>query len=117
MPDDLTIEEVEAAEQTVVLRACGTLNARSTPALLRHCKAVKDRRMHLVLNLSEVFFIASSGIGGLLALVEDFHESGLSVRLAALSTAVDSVVKLLNLDGFLCIDVDEMAAVEALGSH
>ena len=117
MPDDLTLLEVEVSKGTVVIRARGTLNARSTPELLRRCRIVKDRRMNLVLNLSEVAFIASSGIGGLLALVEEFRESGLSIRMAALSVAVDSVVKLLNLDGFLSIDADETTAVEVLGAR
>jgi anti-anti-sigma factor len=117
MLDDLTLLEIEASEETVVIRASGTLNARSTPDLLRRCRAVKERRRNLVLSLSEVHFIASSGIGGLLALVEEFREAGLSIRMAALSTAVDSVVKLLNLDSFLNIDSDETTAVVALGSR
>jgi anti-anti-sigma factor len=114
MSDDLLMTEVAFPPQTAVLRVSGTMNARTTPDLLRKCRDVKDRHMSLVLNLSEVVFIASSGIGALLALVEEFHESGLSIRFAALSTAVDSVVKLLNLDGFLSIDRDEVVAVEAL---
>jgi anti-anti-sigma factor len=117
MQDEIAVSTVEVSDRTVVLRARGTLNARSTPILLQHCRAVKERRKNLVLNLSEVLFIASSGIGGLLALVEEFRESDRSVRLAALSTAVDSVVRLLNLASFLSIDVDEVAAVEALGSR
>jgi anti-anti-sigma factor len=117
MPDDISVTEIAMSPKAVVLRASGTLNARSTPIFLRQCRDVKNRQMNLVLNLSDIFFIASSGIGGLLALVEEFQESGLSVRFAALSTAVDSVVRLLNLDGFLKIDHDEAAAVEAIGSR
>ena len=58
----------------------------------------------------------SSGIGALLVLVEQFQEQGGSVRFASLSPAVDSVVKLLNLDRFLSIDATETASFAALGA-
>lgn len=117
MPDEFSVSEAAVLPRTIVLRACGALNTRSTPILLRRCQEVSGRRMNLVLNLSAVPFISSSGVGGLLALVEEFEEAGVSVRFAALSTAVYSVVRLLNLDGFLVVDEDEVAAVEALGSR
>lgn len=117
MSDEISIAEVAVTSSTVVVRACGILSARSTPLLLRQCRALKEGRKNLVLNLADVSFIASSGIGGLLVLIEEFREAGLSIRFASLSTAVDSVVKLLNLHNFMTIDADETAAVAAVGSR
>jgi anti-anti-sigma factor len=72
--------------------------------------------MHLIVNLSGVAFIASSGIGGLLALVGDFGDLGLTVRFVELSQPVHSVIKLINLDGFLGIDATEAEALRRLAA-
>jgi len=114
MHENFAIVEIPTPPHAVCLRVTGQLNARSTPLLVRKTREVRDQEKHLILNLAQVNFIASSGIGGLLALVEEYRDAGLTVRLVELSEAVVSVIKLLNLDQFLTIDVDESHAVDAL---
>jgi anti-sigma B factor antagonist len=114
LADDFEILNGTTRGRTVLLRVRGRLDAKSATQLLHRCAAVRNAGNNLVLNLSEVSFIASSGIGALLALVEQFRESRAGVRFAALSAAVDSVIKLLNLDQFLVIDATEDAALSAL---
>lgn len=108
--------QLEATDGIVVIRVRGHLNARTAPNLLQRCRDVLRAKKNLVLNFSEVSFITSSGIGGLLAIVEEYRGQGLSVRFAALSTVVESVIKLLRLDKFLGIDSSEDDAVSALGA-
>jgi anti-sigma B factor antagonist len=67
-----------------------------------------------VLNLSGVTFIASSGVGALLALVEECRQSGEQVRIAAASPAVRSVVGLLNLQQFLAMSPTEDEAMTSI---
>jgi len=98
------------------LRVKGRLDAKTAPILLQRVAAIQGSGQNLVLNLSEVTFMGSSGIGALLVLVEQFQEQGGSVRFVSLSPAVDSVVKLLNLDRFLSIDLTESDALTALGT-
>jgi anti-sigma B factor antagonist len=114
MSSDFAIEAIITTPGTVVLRVTGRLDARSAPVLTARCVEVRNQDRHLVLNLSGVSFIASSGIGALLALVEEFRQSKSRVRLAAVSPAVESVVRLLNLDQFLTIDTTEGEATSAL---
>jgi anti-sigma B factor antagonist len=114
MHEGLEISNGTTRGRTISLRVSGRLDSRSTSQLLQRCTAVRDARRNLVLNLSGVSFIASSGIGALLALVQQFGEAGASVRLAALSEAVESVIRLLNLDQFLTIDSTEDEALAAL---
>lgn len=114
MPEPFVMREEESASDAVVLRVQGQLDARTTPQLIDMCMKFKRRGKSLVLSLAGVEFIASSGIGGLLSLTEDFKEAGLKLRFAALSSAVDSVIKLLNLDQFLAIDASETDALTAL---
>lgn len=117
MSDDFQITSVPARQGVVVLRLSGRLDTRMASQLLHRCTHVRDGGQHLVLNLSEVTFIASSGIGALLALTEQFREGQTHVRFAALSSAVASVIQLLNLDQFLSIDADEETAFSTLAKR
>lgn len=114
MPDNFTITQFESSDNISVMRIGGHLDVKSTPLLIEHARRVRESKRNLVLNLSDVTFIASNGIGGLLSLVEEFSGAGLSVRLANLSVAVESVLKLLNLDQYLNIDTTESAALSQI---
>ena len=74
-------------------------------------RAVRSARHDLVLNLAGVTFVASSGIGLLLAMADEFQQAGNSVRLASVSLAAQSVIQLLNLGEFLSIHPDERSAL------
>jgi anti-anti-sigma factor len=117
VPEPFSIREEETRPGAVVLRVVGQLDARSTPQLIEYSTRIRRLGKSLVLNLAQVDFIASSGIGGLLSLAEDFKEAELGLRFAALSSAVESVIQLLNLDQFLAIDASESAAFAALESR
>jgi len=114
MPETFDITSVESPGGTTVLRVSGQLDSKSAPVLLSRSGMIRNGSQSLVVNLAAVSFIASSGVGALLALVEQFRESGGKVRFVALSSAVDSVIRLLNLDQFLTIDQTESDAVTAL---
>jgi len=104
----------EVRGNTVVLRARGRLDAKGVPILLERAAAVQASRRNLVVNLGEVTFIGSSGVGSLLMLVERFQEHGGLVRYAVLPPKISDVIKLLNLDKFLSIDATEQESIAAL---
>lgn len=108
------VETAPVGTRVEVLRVRGKLDARSATVLMEQCARVRAAGRDLVLSLGGVTFIASSGVGALLALVEEFRQAEIQVRLAELSPAVESVVRLLNLDQFLAIDETEGAALSAL---
>lgn len=108
------IQSVPGRGRTTILRVRGRLEAHSASSLLARCAEVRNSGRHLVLNLSGVTFIASSGVGALLALVEEYRQSQLQVRIAVASPAVDSVVRLLNLQPFLVMSATEDEATAGL---
>jgi anti-sigma B factor antagonist len=114
MADPFHVEAVQPDDRCTVLRVRGRLDSSSAAVLVQKCAAVRGAERNLVLNLSEVSFIASSGVGALLALAEQFQEAANAVRLVALSPAVDSVIRLLNLDQFLPIEASEHEALASL---
>ena len=113
MSEALSFEVAALSPRTTVVRVQGHLDARNARALLARCREVAQEGRHLVLNLAGVTFIASSGLGALLALIEEHHQTPYRVRLAAISPAADSVIRLLNLDQLLAIDATEQEALEA----
>lgn len=114
MTPDFEIESVNAGAHTTVLRVRGRLDARGAQKLMSSCNEVRGLRRHVVLNLGGVSFVASSGVGALLALVEEFRQSDSKLRLAQVPPAVDSVIHLLNLRPFLSISPDETHATSEL---
>jgi anti-sigma B factor antagonist len=100
----IEIREVPQTGITAVLRVRGILDAASAQPLIARCGEIQAEGRNLVLDLSEVSFLASGGIGALLVLSEQFQEQGGAVRFAALSASAASVVKLINLDRILGID-------------
>lgn len=111
MPEPL---EVVSGAHGVIVRVTGRLDAKSVPALLARCAEVRANRGHLIVNLSRVEFIASSGVGTLLSVAEEFRKAGRRVRFASPSAPVLSVIQLLNLEPFLPIDASEQDAERAL---
>jgi anti-sigma B factor antagonist len=116
MSNDLVISGVVNGGRTAVLRLKGRLDVKTSPELLQRAAEVQANGQNLVLNLSEVSFIGSSGIGALLVLVEQFQEQAGVVRLVSPSRAVEDVIKLLNLDRFLMVDSSEEKALAELGA-
>jgi anti-sigma B factor antagonist len=113
---EFRITEGDAAGRTAVLRVQGRLDGVTAPALLAQCAKVQANGQNLVLNLAEVTFMGSSGVGALLVLVEQFREQGGAIRCAELSPAARSVVELLDLAQYLAIDATEQDALVALGA-
>jgi anti-sigma B factor antagonist len=109
------VEDVSRAG-IVVLRVDGRLDAQAAPALLARCAQIQHKGQKLVLDLSGVTFLSSSGVGAMLVLSERFREHAAGVRFAALSETARVVIDLLDLGRHLAIDTtvqDAVTAVEA----
>jgi anti-anti-sigma factor len=117
MDESLKITAVQGSGGNIVLSLKGRIDGHSTPLLMERCSAALNAGLHLILNLSQVSFVSSSGIGAFLALSEDFRERGTSLRLAGMSKPVHLAITLLNLEDFLLIDENEEAAVRALAEY
>jgi anti-sigma B factor antagonist len=88
--------------RTAVLRPTGRLNMVAAPALkdlmTENVSAGRDR---LVIDLSEVVFIDSSGLGALIAGLKATRQSGGDLRIAHAPEQVMTVLRLTNLDRVL----------------
>ncbi len=114
MSESFTTVMGERRGRAVVMRARGRLDARTSPLLLQRAEQARPAGGHLVLNLAEVSFLSSAGVGALMVLAEKARQDGGSLRLAPVSAAARSVLGVLNLDRFLTIDGSEDEAISAL---
>lgn len=114
MPDHFKIVPGPAGESAIVFRLFGQLDSSSSPLIADLCAEAGKRGVALVLDLSGIEVIVSSGIGALLAAAESMSELGPAFFLVSLSEPVDSVVRLLNLDAYLNIHSTEFEAIGSL---
>jgi anti-anti-sigma factor len=98
-----------------VLNVQGKLDATTAPKLLERCAQVQANGQDLVLSLSGISFLGSSGVGAMLVLVEQFAEQAGKVHFAALSEPVRAVVELLDLAQYLPLYATVNDAVAAMG--
>lgn len=99
-----------------ILYLRGRFDARASSSLIERCTAIREAGRHLILNLNDVGFVASSGLGALLVLTEEFQEHGTSLRLTCVSDTVRDAIALLNLDAYLVLHESDDDAVKALAA-
>ncbi len=95
-----------------VFRISGRLDSRGTPQFVRECTPPAEAGACVVLNLSGVRFLSSSGIGSLLALSEQAREHGAELRIAEPAAVVTATIDLLNLRDYLNLYDTEEAALK-----
>lgn len=92
-----------------VIRGEGRLNMVSAPALKEAVRdAIDTQRVRVVVDLSRVEFMDSSGLGALVGALKNAREAGGDLRIVAPSRQVAMVLHLSNLDRILV----EHASVE-----
>lgn len=100
-----------------VVSLSGTLDAWSEPATRDALKAILgEGRNRLVLDLSRVRRIDSSGLSALISVLKSARSAQGDVVLLSPSPAVVSVLRLTRLDQILEAFDDEAAALARLGS-
>jgi len=89
MSEQFTISTVEQEGRASLLNVGGRLDAIAAVALRKCCSDLwESGHRNIALDLSEVSFIASSGVGVLLALTEELGKQGGNLYLAPVSPAV-----------------------------
>jgi anti-anti-sigma factor len=115
MHEPFEITSVPTAEKggVWVLRLTGAIDAKGVRKLADAVQLFKTTGRPVVLNLAGVNFIASSGVGVLLTLSEDFRDQGTALHIAEPSSTVRLAIELLNLEQYLNLHASESEALKA----
>ena len=96
---DLEINETSQADKSVVLAIGGRLNAASAPKLKARLKQLVDgNQVRVILDLSTVSFMDSSGLAVLVSGLKSTREKGGWLKLAGMTPEVASIFKMTMLD-------------------
>jgi anti-sigma B factor antagonist len=93
----------------------GRVDAKTAPQMVEQCLAARPARGHLVLDLSGVTFLSSSGVGALMVIAEKVKVDGGTLRIASPSPFVRTPLELLNLNRFLSIDGSVDDSIASIG--
>ncbi|MBT2503826.1 STAS domain-containing protein [Curtobacterium sp. ISL-83] len=106
----------QATSEAAVLECSGRLNMVSAPAFREAVAAVvAEGRTKVVVELSGVEFMDSSGLGALVGCLKTARQAGGDLRIAAPSEQVQMVLQLSNIDKILRTYPDGDAAVTDWG--
>ncbi|MCJ1700382.1 STAS domain-containing protein [Rathayibacter festucae] len=95
-----TIEKIDP--DITVIAASGKLNMVAAPQLRDVVRrSIAEGSARLVVDLSDVAFLDSSGLGALVACLKSARQAGGDLRIAAPSKQVMMVLQLSNLDRVL----------------
>ena len=88
--------------RTAVLQPTGRLNMVAAPAFKNLVEeTVASGATHIVVDLGEVTFIDSSGLGALISALKATRQAGGDLRIADVPEQVMTVLRLTNLDRVL----------------
>jgi anti-sigma B factor antagonist len=116
-PHQLAIER-EDQDRAAVLRIRGTVDLQTSPDLRKALiDAARRTRHRLVVDLSAVDYMDSSGLATLVEAFQRAQQAGGMLRLAAPAQAITFVIRLGRLDRLFHIDPSVDDALAQLGDH
>ncbi|MDB9494144.1 STAS domain-containing protein [Spirulina major CS-329] len=107
----------EIKENCQIIRLTGLLDAFSEPTfrkVLGNC--IDTGPKHIILGLSAIDFVDSSGLGALVQLVKKAQTEGGSVQLVT-NARVTQTVKLVRLEKFLALQPSVEEAIASLANQ
>jgi anti-sigma B factor antagonist len=110
---DATVEAVGAVS---VLTVTGTfLDASNAPALKQQVAGIVERASRLVLDLSHVEFVDSSGCGAILTCLRQVNSVGGKLSVCGVTRPVCALFELVRMNRILDVYDSREAAIKATG--
>jgi anti-sigma B factor antagonist len=98
----MNIDRQDAAEGVAVLKLDGRLNMVAAPRLKEAVdQVVEGGRSHVVVDMADVTFMDSSGLGALIAGLKKARQGNGDLRISGINDQVATVLRLTNLDRVL----------------
>lgn len=113
---DVYVEEAVANRGVSVLRVSGYVDTTTSPELERRLQALlREKRYHIVVDLTRVEYISSAGWGIFISEIREIREQGGDLKLAGMIADVREVFDLLEFENILQAYPDSELAVSSFG--
>jgi anti-sigma B factor antagonist len=113
---DVYVEEAVQNRGVSVLRVSGYVDTTTSPELERRMQALlREKRYHIVVDLSRVEYISSAGWGIFISEIREIREHGGDLKLAGMIPDVREVFDLLEFENILQAFPESDLAVASFG--
>jgi len=113
---DVYVEEAPQNRGVSILRVSGYVDTTTSPDLERRLQALlREKRFHVVVDLSRVEYISSAGWGIFISEIREIREHGGDLKLAGMVPDVREVFDLLEFENILQSYSDADLAVASFG--
>jgi anti-sigma B factor antagonist len=113
---DVYVEEAAQNRGVSILRVSGYVDTTTSPDLERRLQALlREKRYHIVVDLSGVEYISSAGWGIFISEIREIREQGGDLKLAGMLPDVREVFDLLEFENILQSHADADQAVGSFG--
>ncbi|MBI4364377.1 MAG: STAS domain-containing protein [Candidatus Latescibacteria bacterium] len=113
---DVYVEEALQNRGVSILRVSGYVDTTTSPDLERRLQALlREKRYHVVVDLSRVEYISSAGWGIFISEIREIREHGGDLKLAGMVPDVKEVFDLLEFENILQAYTDADLAVASFG--
>jgi len=113
---DVYVEEAVQNRGVSVLRVSGYVDTTTSPELERRMQALlKEKRYHIVVDLTRVEYISSAGWGIFISEIREIREHGGDLKLAGMIPDVREVFDLLEFENILQAFPEPDLAVSSFG--
>lgn len=113
---DVYVEEAVQNRGVSVLRVSGYVDTTTSPELERRMQALlREKRYHIVVDLSRVEYISSAGWGIFISEIREIREHGGDLKLAGMVADVREVFDLLEFENILQAFPEADLAVSSFG--
>lgn len=99
---------------TIVRLPPGHLHAGNVPEFRDSIAPLLDAHLHVVIDMSQLTLVDSSGLGALIACLRHISERNGELRLFGLSGSVLAVFKLMRMHRVFTISETEQAAIDSM---
>ncbi len=107
---------VEVRDQFLLVRVTGEVTLRSATGFRKYCAQMMSRGYRrFVVDMHNVSFLDSSGLGALLATTQTLRRKGGDLKLFALPQKIERLLRLAGISFLFDIAPSQAAAIAAFG--
>jgi anti-anti-sigma factor len=112
--ENRSVKEIRHRDQAVVVVLAGDIDLQRTPEVHEALKNIcQDKPMRVVINLQEVSYMDSSGVGTLVAVFREMSLYNGKMILCGITPRVRALFEITRLDKFFQIHETEEEALQA----